>query len=198
MKKMLFSLCMLIGLAQSAHAQSIKVLLITGDNITVHDWKAAAASIKEILATPAGKFQLDVSTTPAKDLNDENLAKYDKPLVSWQTYHAKRGERMDKIAQKFGINVAELRDINNMPNGKIKGSQAIMVPNANDNAGPIDPNVPNASDSAALKGSGEASKKTSKNKAKGDKATTNKKSPNHQSASPKTSNHNGKSAQKMH
>ena len=75
MKKMLFSLCLLIGITQSAHAEAIKVLLITGDNITVHDWKAAAASIKEILAAPAGKFQLDVSTTPAKDLNDENLAK---------------------------------------------------------------------------------------------------------------------------
>ena len=128
----------------------------------------------------------------------ENLANYDKPLVSWQTYHAKRGERMDKIAQKFGINVAELRDINNMPNGKIKGSQAIMVPNANDNAAPIDPNVANESNSTALKDSGEASKKTSKNKPKGDKATANKKSPNHKSASPKISNHSGKSAQKMH
>ncbi|MEN9725093.1 MAG: hypothetical protein RLZZ98_602, partial [Pseudomonadota bacterium] len=128
----------------------------------------------------------------------ENLANYDKPLVSWQTYHAKRGERMDKIAQKFGINVAELRDINNMPNGKIKGSQAIMVPNANDNAAPIDPNVANENDAAASKDSGEASKKTSKNKSKGDKATANKKSPNHKSASPKISNHSGKSAQKMH
>ncbi len=61
-----------------------------------------------------------------------NLANYDKPLVSWQTYHAKRGERMDKIAQKFGINVNELRDINNIPSGKkLNGMQPILVPNVN-------------------------------------------------------------------
>ena len=124
----------------------------------------------------------------------ENLANYDKPLVSWQTYHAKRGERMDKIAQKFGINVAELRDINNMPNGKIKGSQAIMVPNMSDNSTPIDPNTVTANDSTEIK----SSKKTSKGKSKGNQATKNKKSPNHKLDSQKISNHSGKSAQKMH
>lgn len=68
-----------------------------------------------------------------------NLASYDKPLVSWQTYHAKRGERMDKIAQKFGINVAELRDVNDIPNGKkINGSQAILVPNVNGSEASLD------------------------------------------------------------
>jgi membrane-bound lytic murein transglycosylase D len=121
----------------------------------------------------------------------ENVANYNKPLVSWQTYHAKRGERVDKIAQKFGINVAELRDINNMPNGKIKGSQPIMVPNANDNTTPVDPNVANESDSIKLKSSGEPSKRTSKGKSKSNRSTTNKKLPNHKSAS-------RKSAQKMH
>jgi len=124
----------------------------------------------------------------------ENLANYDKPLVSWQTYHAKRGERMDKIAQKFGINVAELRDINNMPNGKIKGSQAIMVPNMSDNSTPIDPNTVTANDSTEIK----SSKKTSKGKSKGNQATRNKKSSNHKLDSQKISNHSGKSAQKMH
>jgi type 1 glutamine amidotransferase len=83
MKKLIFSLCFLVGMAQATQAEAIKVLLITGDNITVHDWKAAANSIKEILATPAGKFQLDVSTTPARDLNDENLAKYDVLILNY-------------------------------------------------------------------------------------------------------------------
>jgi membrane-bound lytic murein transglycosylase D len=73
-----------------------------------------------------------------------NLANYDKPLVSWQTYHAKRGERTDKIAQKFGINISQLRDVNDMSSGKkLDGSQPILVPN---NAGnrdnkPIDMNA---------------------------------------------------------
>lgn len=60
----------------------------------------------------------------------DNLATYDRPLVSWQTYHAKRGERMDKIANKFGIEVAQLRNINNLPaHKKLKQSSTILVPN---------------------------------------------------------------------
>lgn len=124
----------------------------------------------------------------------ENLTNYNKPLVSWQTYHAKRGERMDKIAQKFGINVAELRDINNMPKGKLKGSQAIMVPNMSENSTPIDPNTVSTNDSTEKKGS----KKTNKGKSKGNQTTKNKKSPNHNLNSKKISNHSGKSAHKTH
>lgn len=76
-----------------------------------------------------------------------NLANYDKPLVSWQTYHAKRGERMDKIAQKFGINVSQLRDVNDISSGKkLSGSQPILVPNSAGNLNniPIDTNASQA------------------------------------------------------
>lgn len=73
-----------------------------------------------------------------------NLANYDKPLVSWQTYHAKRGERMDKIAQKFGINVNQLRDVNDITSGKkLSGAQPILVPNSagNRDNSPVDTNA---------------------------------------------------------
>lgn len=59
-----------------------------------------------------------------------NLASYDRPLVSWQTYFAKRGERMESIAAKFGIGLDKLRDINDLPTqNKIKNSATILVPN---------------------------------------------------------------------
>lgn len=62
-----------------------------------------------------------------------NLANYNQPLVSWQTYQAKRGERMDKIAKKFGIALAKLRDINNLPaQTKLKKNATILVPNQNE------------------------------------------------------------------
>lgn len=65
-----------------------------------------------------------------------NLANYDKPLVSWQTYYTKRGERMDNIARKFGIPVSQLREINNIPNTKkINGAQPILVPLGANNFG---------------------------------------------------------------
>ncbi len=63
-----------------------------------------------------------------------NLASYNKPLVSWQTYHMKNGERMDKIAKKFGIDVNQLREVNGLqPKGKSSGSQPILVPSNGDN-----------------------------------------------------------------
>lgn len=61
-----------------------------------------------------------------------NLANYEKPLVNWQTYQAKRGERMDKIASKFGINLAQLRDVNDLSaQPKMKKSTTLLVPKAN-------------------------------------------------------------------
>ncbi len=61
-----------------------------------------------------------------------NLAGYDKPLVSWRTYFAKRGERMESIASKFGMQLSQLRVVNNLPSqNKIKNSSTILVPNGN-------------------------------------------------------------------
>ncbi len=58
-----------------------------------------------------------------------NLANYDKPLTNWQTYNAKRGERMDNIAHKFGMNVSQLRDVNGLSSSqKVRTSQPILVP----------------------------------------------------------------------
>lgn len=58
-----------------------------------------------------------------------NLENYNKPLVSWKTYFAKRGERLQKIADKFGIHVSKLRDVNDLPaQSKIKKTATILVP----------------------------------------------------------------------
>lgn len=58
-----------------------------------------------------------------------NLASYDKPLVSWQTYTAKRGERLDNVARKFGVSLAELKDVNDISGkGKFKSNRPLLVP----------------------------------------------------------------------
>jgi len=65
----------------------------------------------------------------AADTFKANLASYNKPLVSWQTYHAKRGERMDNIARKFGINLSQLRDVNDLPaKDKMRTAMPLLVP----------------------------------------------------------------------
>lgn len=64
-----------------------------------------------------------------------NLANYDKPLLSWKTYAAKRGERLDNIAKKFGLSSAQLRDVNDLSRqDKIKTSHTIIVPMQGDAA----------------------------------------------------------------
>lgn len=86
---------------------------------------------RPVLTSEGEKHELLLPILSAETFRT-NLANYDKPLVSWRTYLAKRGERLDKIASKFGIQLAQLRDVNNLPaQKKIKQSSTILVPNGN-------------------------------------------------------------------
>ena len=43
----------------------------------------------------------------------DNLTKYDdKSLVSWQTYQPRKGDTLDTIAKKFGVALAQLKEVN--------------------------------------------------------------------------------------
>lgn len=78
----------------------------------------------------------------AADRFVENLANYDKPLTSWQTYNAKRGERMDAIANKFGTNVNQLRSANGIStNNKLRSAQAMLVPTAFHPSAGVQPSI---------------------------------------------------------
>jgi type 1 glutamine amidotransferase len=61
----------------------IKVLLITGDNVGAHNWKETTESFQEFLPA-GGRIKVDVTSTPAKDLTDENLARYDVLLLNYR------------------------------------------------------------------------------------------------------------------
>ena len=71
------------GLAAPAadDPKPIKVLIITGDH--GHDWKATTPALQDILSAQ-GRIRPEVTTTPAKDLTDENLAKYDVLLLNYK------------------------------------------------------------------------------------------------------------------
>lgn len=68
-----------------------------------------------------------------------NLDIHDEPLVSWQAYTVKRGDRADKIAASHGISVARLYQINGRK--KIAPGVALLVP-ANGSARPYLPDLP--------------------------------------------------------
>ena len=59
-----------------------------------------------------------------------NLEKYGKPLVSWQPYHAKRGEKLDAIASRHGISSARLQEANGIKTkrDRLASHQVLLVP----------------------------------------------------------------------
>ncbi|MDZ4201549.1 MAG: transglycosylase SLT domain-containing protein [Gallionella sp.] len=56
-----------------------------------------------------------------------NLENYDKPLVSWQAYQPKQGERLDNLAPRFGLSVERLKSVNGL-SGNISSGQTLLVP----------------------------------------------------------------------
>jgi type 1 glutamine amidotransferase len=78
----LASLLLFTSLAAAAENKPpVKVLIITGDH-AYHPWKETTPFLKDTL-TKAG-MQVDVTTTPAKDLTPDNLAKYDCLLLNYK------------------------------------------------------------------------------------------------------------------
>jgi membrane-bound lytic murein transglycosylase D len=57
----------------------------------------------------------------------ENLVKYDdKSLVSWQTYQPKKGDTLEAIAKKFGVGLAQLKEVNGI-SPRVRAIPALMV-----------------------------------------------------------------------
>lgn len=61
----------------------------------------------------------------------DNLKNYDRPLVSWQQYSAKKGERAVSIAKKFGVTMAWLKQHNEFKltrKGRLTANYSLMLP----------------------------------------------------------------------
>lgn len=98
--------------------------------ISLEEFSSLNPEYNRPVVTSSGKVHEILLPISAANTFTMNLASYDKPLVSWQTYHAKRGERMDNIARKFGIGLAQLRDVNDLPSrNKIAMARPLLVPN---------------------------------------------------------------------
>jgi type 1 glutamine amidotransferase len=78
----MFSVAATAGTSSPA-AEPIKALIITGDNVAAHDWKGTTQVLQDFLGS-TGRIKVDVTTTPAQDLTDENLAKYDVLILNYR------------------------------------------------------------------------------------------------------------------
>ncbi|MDX2217601.1 MAG: LysM peptidoglycan-binding domain-containing protein [Burkholderiales bacterium] len=83
---------------------------------------------KPVASIASGHLLLPVDKAP---VFRENLENYDKPLVSWSTYSAKRGESVDQIARRHGVSPAYLRQVNGRlkeRKGRLSQPMLLMVP----------------------------------------------------------------------
>jgi len=63
----------------------VKVLIITGDIYPAHKWEATAPAIAQVLGK-GNRIESTITATPARDLTDENLAKYDVLFLHYFDY----------------------------------------------------------------------------------------------------------------
>jgi membrane-bound lytic murein transglycosylase D len=63
-----------------------------------------------------------------------NLENYDKPLVSWTTYSAKRGEALEAIAKRHNASLAQIKSANDGvkldKKGRLRAAGPVLVPMA--------------------------------------------------------------------
>jgi membrane-bound lytic murein transglycosylase D len=58
-----------------------------------------------------------------------NLENCDEPLASWHTYTLKNGDRLDRVAAKYRISVAQLKQVNSItPTRKVGPGSTLLVP----------------------------------------------------------------------
>lgn len=104
--------------------------------------KLAEVSLEEFIAlNPAynrplirlgdGDSQLVLPTDKVQVFLD-NLQRYeaqDKPLATWRTYGLKKGERLESVASRFGLDAARLRKINGIsPRAPVRPGFNLLVP----------------------------------------------------------------------
>ncbi|QLG88633.1 LysM peptidoglycan-binding domain-containing protein [Chitinibacter bivalviorum] len=100
--------------------------------------KLAGISVDELLKLNPGfirpviahkderKLVLPVAQVP---VFERNLAAYDQPLLNWQPYVTKHGDRVEDLASTFGISEDQLRDINDIGSKeRVAAGKMILVP----------------------------------------------------------------------
>src|SRR5258706_8903592 len=109
--------------------------------------KLAGMSVEEFVAlNPAHNKPVAIAPTGTllipldkADTFRTNLESYDKPLVTWTTYMAKKGESLDAIAKRYGVPPSQMASVNSSvkvdKNRRLRAAQQGLVPVAEERAG---------------------------------------------------------------
>jgi membrane-bound lytic murein transglycosylase D len=57
-----------------------------------------------------------------------NLEDHDQPLVTWKVHHLKPGETLDKVAARYGLTLARLKEVNGLNRGNVVSVRSLLVP----------------------------------------------------------------------
>jgi len=102
------------------------------------DFVALNPAHNKPVATGTGAFILPLDKA---DAFKANLESYDKPLVSWTTYQAKRYEALDAIAKRHQLTLLQLKaanpDLKVDKKNRLRAATALMVPMKREPAQPI-------------------------------------------------------------
>lgn len=95
--------------------------------VSVDEFKQLNPSYKRpVINSSTQNILLPIGT---EDNFAANLANYNRPLVSWKTHYAKRGEKVGSIAKKYGVSVSQLMDVNDLSRKqRLKANQPLLVP----------------------------------------------------------------------
>ena len=96
--------------------------------MSVEEFKSLNASHKKTVI-PADPNEVLLLPTNRVDIFKANLQAYQGKLSNWNTYKAQQGESYESIANKHGITVAQLRQINGIGKSRSKAvAQTLLVP----------------------------------------------------------------------
>ncbi len=85
-----------------------------------HNRPVIPGANRSVIVLPANKV----------DAFRQNLENHqNKPISTWQAYMVRAGETLDRIAQRFGIEIGSLKSINGLPvRGKVAAGHTLIVP----------------------------------------------------------------------
>ncbi len=93
---LVLAIALAAGARLSAAEAKVKLLIVTGSH--AHDWKNTTPVLKDFL-TKTGRFEVEVTLDPPKDLTPENLARHDVVLLHYKETKEKPG-RWPEAAEK--------------------------------------------------------------------------------------------------
>ena len=107
-------------------------------NVPLEEFKNLNPAHYRPVITSKSSRQLLVPADKA-ELFQANLQNNDQPLVTWQTYQLKRGERLDTVAAKFNTSQERLREVNGLyGNRTVRPGQMVLVPRDDDSDTKLD------------------------------------------------------------